>query len=170
MELSKYHTGFLEPFITDSRKLPEGNKRNLISFNDEIYSTNAEHIIIDIDKNDTALSFDIKLTMNNNGKLKKVKVGKIVIPYSILAYTHNMTENDVKHTYVCFDSFFDCVVSQEYDKQIVLDTAENLEFGLDRFNDFGLRFLVIENVIESVLFHTFTLKLSGKPTHGKATI
>lgn len=75
MDASKYHTGFLEPFITDSRKLPEGNKRNLISFNDKIYSTNAEHIIIDIEKSDTALSFDIKLMMNNNGKFKKVKVG-----------------------------------------------------------------------------------------------
>lgn len=167
MDASKYHTGFLEPFITDSRKLPEGNKRNLISFNDKIYSTNAEHIIIDIEKSDTALSFDIKLMMNNNGKFKKVKVGKIVIPYSILAYTHNIDENDVKHIYVCFDSILDCVVSQEYDKQIVLDTDENLNFALDRFNDFGLRFLVIENVIESVLFHTFTLKLSGQPVHGR---
>lgn len=106
--------------------------------------------------------------MNNNGKFKKVKVGKIVILYSILAYTHNIAENDVKHIYVCFDSILDCVVSQEYDKQIVLDTDENLNFALDRFNDFGLRrFLVIENVIESVLFHTFTLKLSGQPVHGR---
>lgn len=170
MDASKYHTGFLKPFITDSRKLPEGNKRNLISFNDKIYSTNAEHIIIDIEKSDTALSFDIKLMMNNNGKFKKVKVGKIVIPYSILAYTHNIAENDVKHIYVCFDSIFDCVVSQEYDKQIVLDTDENLNFALDRFNDFGLRFLVIENVIESVLFHTFTLKLSGQPVHSRKMV
>ena len=170
MDLLKHYTGFLKPFITDSRKLPKGEKRNLISFNGEIYSTNTEHIIIDIDKSDTALSFDIKLTMNNNGKIKTVKAGKIVIPYSILADVHKMTESDVKHTYVCFDSFFDCVVSQEYDKQIVLDTDENLELGLPRFKDLGLRFLVLENVIESLLYHTLTLKLNGQPAHGKAMI